>query len=328
MDATYYVSNTVNQLLSLGKAPASGFLSQYINAGKIKNEGFELTLTGKAVKKEKFTWDVTLNMARNKNTIVKLDPNIKSAFLSGGYGRTASPIVEEGGSYGDLVGYKWLRDDQGRFVVTAPDSEGKNGGKPVSTPTQDEKVGNFNPKLTAGLNNAFSYGNWVASFLIDARIGGQMTSGSQAILANDGNADYTTNFRDGGWVIPAVTTTGETNTTPINAETFWTTVSGGRYSWAEFFTYNTTNVRLREITLGYNIPFGENFFFKNARISFVARNLFFIYRGYATMDIPGIAKRKLPFDPDVTLGSGNYQGVEYGTMPSTRSIGLNLKLSF
>ncbi|MBE9461085.1 SusC/RagA family TonB-linked outer membrane protein [Dyadobacter subterraneus] len=328
IDATYYISNTVNQLLSLGKAPASGFLSQYINAGKIRNEGFEITLTGKPIKNGKLNWDITLNMARNVNTIIKLDPNIKSAFLSGGYGRTASPIVKEGGSYGDLVGYKWLRDAQGRFVVTAPDADGKNGGKPVSTATQDEKVGNFNPKLTAGLNNSFSYGNFVASFLIDARIGGQMTSGSQAILANDGNADYTTNFRDGGWIIPAVTTTGETNTTPINAETFWTTASGGRYSWAEFFTYSTTNVRLREITVGYNIPFGEKFFFKNARVSFVARNLFFIYRGYATLDIPGIAKRKLPFDPDVTLGSGNYQGVEYGTMPSTRSIGLNLKLSF
>ena len=80
--------------------------------------------------------------------------------------------------------------------------------------------------------------------------------------------------------------------------------------------------------MGYNIPVGTNTFIKNARVSFVARNLFFLYRGSAILDIPGIAKRKLPFDPDVNLGAGNFQGVEYGNLPSSRTLGLNLKLGF
>jgi hypothetical protein len=60
----------------------------------------------------------------------------------------------------------------------------------------------------------------------------------------------------------------------------------------------------------------------------VARNLFFLYRGQTTLDIPGIGKRSMSFDPDINLGAGNYQGIEYGNLPSTRSIGLNVKLDF
>ena len=327
VDFTWYNSNTVNQLLRLSLAPASGFSEQFINAGKINNKGVELSITAKPLKTEKFNWDVTLNFARNINKIVSLDPNIKRSFLGGGFGRTSTPVVQEGGSYGDLLAQRWAKDSQGRYLVTAPDTAGKNGGKPVVTST-NEYIGNFNPKFTAGLNNSFKYKRFVASFLIDGRFGGVMTSGTQANLAFDGTGDFTTEHREGGWILPGVTSTGEANTTPIDAQTFWTTVSGGRYSWGEFFTYSTTNVRLREVSFGYDIPTGGNFFIKNARLSFIARNLFFIYRGYATMDIPGVAKRKLPFDPDVNLGAGNFQGVEYGNLPSTRSIGLNLKLGF
>ncbi|GAB3171958.1 SusC/RagA family TonB-linked outer membrane protein [Telluribacter humicola] len=319
IDATYYNSNTVNQLLTLGLAPASGFSNQFINAGKINNKGLEFTITGKPLRSNDLNWDMTLNYARNVNTIVELHPDIKVAFLAGGFGRTAGPVVAEGGSYGDLYAQRWKRDEQGRFVVDA-------NGKPVAT--SNEKIGNFNPKFTLGFNNSFSYKNFVASFLIDGRFGGVMTSGTQANLAFDGNADYTLANREGGWVLPAVTASGETNTKAIDAETFWTTVSGGRYSWGEFFTYSTSNVRLRELSVGYSFRTPDNFFIKNARLSLVARNLFFLYRGYATLDIPGVEKRKLPFDPDVNIGAGNFQGVEYGNLPSSRTVGLNLKLGF
>jgi TonB-linked SusC/RagA family outer membrane protein len=328
LDFTYYNSNTENQLLKLALAPASGFSFQFINAGKINNKGIEVSITAKPLKAADLNWDVTLNFARNKNTIVKLHPDIKEAPLAGGYGRTASPIVKEGGSYGDLVAQTWAKDSlTGQYLISAPDKEGKGGGRPVVS-KEKEYIGNFNPKFTMGLNNQFSYKRFTLGFLIDGRFGGVMTSGTEASLASDGTAAYTTSNRDGGWILPGVTSTGEANATPINAETFWTTVSGGRYSWGQFFTYKTTNVRLRELSFGYNIPTGPNFFIKNARISFVARNLFFIYRGSAIMDIPGVAKRKLPFDPDVNLGAGNFQGLEYGNLPSSRTMGLNLKLGF
>jgi hypothetical protein len=219
-----------------------------------------------------------------------------------------------------LYGEGWKRDAQGRFIVDA-------NGKPVGSGAGGTLVGNYNPDFMLGLTNSFSIGRLALSVLIDGRFGGVMTSGTEANLAFDGTADYTTANRSGGWVLDAVTASGERNTKAINAETFWTTVSGGRYSWGELFTYDATNVRIRELSLGYdlNIP---NTFIRNARLSLVGRNILFLYRGKAIMDIPGLPERRMNFDPDVNLGAGNFQGVEYGNLPSTRTIGLNLKLGF
>ncbi len=320
LDFTYYKTNTINQLLLLGLAPASGFAEQYINSGNFENRGIELSLNAKIVDSPSLRWDATLNLSRNTNTIVSLHPDIKKAALGGGFGRTSTPVVAEGGSYGDLETQRWATDTQGRNIVDA-------NGKPVVT-TSQVSVGNFNPRLMLGLQNNFSWKGFNLGVLFDGRFGGIVTSGTEANLAFDGNAAYTVNNREGGWVLPGVTATGETNTKAINAETFWTTVSGGRYSWGEFFTYDATNVRLRELTLGYTFKMPSNLFIKQARLSAVGRNLFFVYRGSAIMDIPGVPKRKLSFDPDISLGAGNFQGVEYGNVPASRSVGLNLQLSF
>ena len=173
-----------------------------------------------------------------------------------------------------------------------------------------------------GLTNSFTYKNFVVNVLIDGKVGGVMASGTDANVAFDGTAPYTTLYRpQGSWTLPGASQA-------INAETFWTTVSGGRYSWGEFFTYDATNFRVREFSLGYKFTKMPVAFVKGIKLSLVARNLFFLYRGKSTLNIPGIGKRPMNFDPDINLGNGNYQGVEYGTMPSTRSIGVNLKLSF
>jgi TonB-linked SusC/RagA family outer membrane protein len=318
LDVTYYNSNTINQILPLPLASPSGFNTQIINAGKINNKGVEIVASGSPLKGDNFSWETSVNFARNINKVVSLHESIKKVSLGSGI-RSASPIVAEGGSFGDMEANTWLKDAQGRYVVTA-------AGVPAVGPISI--IGNYNPKFTVGWNNTFNYKNFVFSFLVDGRVGGIVTSGTEANLAFDGTADYTEEHREGGWVLPAVKADGAANTTAINAEAFWQTVSQGRYSWGEFFTYSATNFRLRELTFGYNIPLSSGFFLKNARLSFTARNLFFIYRGNATMDIPGMAKRKLPFDPDMNLGAGNFQGLDYGNLPSSRTIGLNLKLSF
>ncbi|MFN9380683.1 MAG: SusC/RagA family TonB-linked outer membrane protein [Bacteroidota bacterium] len=322
LDVTFYKTNSINHLLSLPLAPASGFSNQYINAGDIENSGVELTLTGSPIKKNDLTWDVMLNYARNVNAIVALHPDIKQTFISSGFVRTAGVLVKEGGAYGDLYADGWARTPSGQLIMDG-------AGKPLVSSTQ-EYLGNFNPKFTLGLNNAFSFGKIRLNVLVDARIGGVMTSGSDASLAFDGSSAITTAYREGGWVLPGVTLSNNEyipNTYPINAETFWTTVSKGRYSWGQVFTYDATNVRIREAVVGYDITINSQYV-KKATLSIVARNLFFLAKGNAIIDIPGIPTRKMWFDPDVNLGAGNYQGVEFGTLPSSRSIGLNLSLSF
>ena len=109
---------------------------------------------------------------------------------------------------------------------------------------------------------------------------------------------------------------------------FWQIASGKRYGNGEFIAYDATNFRIRELSIGYNIPVGSAFFIKNARISAVARNVVWLYRGKSKLDIPGLGKRTMWFDPDMSLGNGNFQGVEYGTLPATRTVGFDLKLTF
>jgi hypothetical protein len=322
-DVTAYKTNSVNQLLLLALTPTTGFDNQYINAGNIQNKGIEITLNGTPVKQKFFQWNITLNYAVNRNKVIALSPDIKQGVLGGnGFGRTATPIVKEGSSYGDLYATRWARDaSTGQYLVD-------DKGKPVGS-ASTELIGNFNPKYTFGFTNTFSFHNWSLSFLIDGKVGGVMTSGTEATMAFDGTAEYTTKYRSGGWVLPALNQTSkQVNDKAINAETFWTTVSGGRYSWGEFFTYDATNIRIRELTAGYTFKLKPQSLFKSAKISFVARNLLFLYRGSSIMDIPGIGKRKMRFDPDVNLGAGNFQGIEFGNLPTTRSLGLNVKLSF
>lgn len=138
----------------------------------------------------------------------------------------------------------------------------------------------------------------------------------------------TEKYREGGWDLGGVDANGQPVSKTVSAQDFWTKASGKRYGVGEFFAYDATSFRVRELSIGYDIPVGTNFFVKSARLSAVAHNLFWLYRGSSLLNIPGEAKRKMWFDPDMSLGNSNYQGVEYGALPSTRTLGCNLKLTF
>lgn len=163
---------------------------------------------------------------------------------------------------------------------------------------------------------------------MDGRIGGTMVSGTEMNLAFSGVPEATEQFREGGWNLGGVDANGSSVSTTISAQDFWQIASGKRYGAGEFFAYDATSFRMREVSLGYDIPLPTNKFIKSARIALVGRNLFWLYRGSSKLDIPGIDKRKMWFDPDMSLGNANFQGVEYGTLPSTRTLGLNLRLNF
>jgi TonB-linked SusC/RagA family outer membrane protein len=321
LDVTWYKTNSINQLFLVPLPAPSGFSQEYINAGNIQNKGIEAMLNWRVVEGNNFGYSATVNFARNVNDIIELSDRTKTVFLGGGFGRTAGPLVEEGGRYGNLYAEGWKRDDQGRFVVDAQ-------GLPVGSGGGQTFIGNFNPDFLLGWNNQFNIKGVSLNILVDGRFGGVMVSGTDANLAFDGTADYTEAFREGGLTLNAVRADGTPNTVAVNAEQLWTRVSGGRYSFGEFFTYDATNVRIREMSLGYDFKFSGSNGPRNLRLSLVGRNLLFLYRGSAILDIPGMPERKMNFDPDIQLGAGNYQGVEYGNLPSTRSIGLNLQLGF
>src|SRR5690606_7965281 len=230
-----------------------------------------------------------VNFSRNVNKIIELNPdkvNISSST------RLAAVVAEEGGSYGDLYGFAWKKNADGDYVV------GANGLPIVES---NKKIGNFNPDFLLGWSNNFNYQRFNLSFLIDGRVGGEMVSGTDSFLGAYGLGEYTGKYRDGGLILPAVHEDGTPNTTAITAQQLWTTVSqNGRDAWGQFFTYSTTNFRLRELSLGYDFDIKNNSLIKNANVSLVGRNLFFFYRGKAVIDIPGI-ERTIPIDPEAAL---------------------------
>ena len=320
LDATLYKSNTINQLLYVGLPMASGVNRRYINAGNIENKGIEIQLNATPIETNDFNWSTDVNFSRNVNKVIKLAPNTTQVNITDNT-KYATVIVKEGSSYGDLYGRAWKKEESsGKYVVD-------DRGLPVAESNQ--KLGNFNPDAMLGWNNRFGYKNFRISFLIDARLGGETVSGTDAYLAAYGVAGYTEKFREGGLVLDAVKADGSANTTAVTAQQLWTTVSqNGRDGWGDFFTYDMTNVRLRELSVGYDFQLKETAIVKSASLSLTGRNLLFFYRGKSIMDIHGIGKRDNPTDPDASLGAGNYQGVELGLPPMARSFGFNIKLTF
>lgn len=321
---TFYRSNSINQLLTVSVPQGTGYSSRYINAGNIQNQGMELVLSANPVQKKDFNWSVNFNLAINRNKVIELADGLDVVYQGWFVDWGGLPQIKVGGSYGDLVATKWARDSQGNFMVA-------DNGTPLNNYAIGEQpslIGNFNPKATMGLTNTFAYKNLSLRLLIDGRVGGVIISGTEANLAYSGITSGTLPYRDGGLVLGGVNTEGEAVTTEISAQDFWQTVSQKRWSTGEFFTYDATSFRVREMSIGYTIPLSGAGTVKSIHLALVGRNLLWLYRGKSVLDIPGIGKRTMWLDPDVSIGSLNsFQGIEYG-MSSTRSVGFNVNVTF
>lgn len=324
---TYYKSSSKNQLLQIDQPVATGYSDKYINAGEIQNQGIEAILNATPITTDNFKWDLAFNLGLNRNKVIELlaeSPDL-IFYLGGDNARSAVPVVRAGGSYGEMLAYKWQRDENGDFVVNA------TRGVPIAT-SDLVSIGNFNPKALLGLTNTFTYKGISLRVLVDGRIGGVIMDGTEMNLAYNGITKATETNREEAWNLGGVDSDGNPVNRPVTAQEFWSAgqsnVSGKRYGVGEFFTYDATNFRIRELSIGYSIPLPDAFFIKSARFSLVARNLAWLYRGSSILNIPGLGTRKLQIDPDMSLGNGNYQGTQYGSLPSTRSLGCNLSLTF
>ena len=323
--ATYYHANSKEQLVPIPLPVATGYATQYINAGNFENHGLEITINGSPIKTRDFTWDVQLNFSLNRNKIIELTPELKQFYLGGADARSGQPEVAKGGAFGDLYGYVWATNSKGQYIVNSdgtPLTTNKVTGADLSF------LGNGNARELLGMTNTFQYKRFSLNFLIDGRIGGILLSGTEMNLSFSGITKNTLAFREGGLNFHGVDVNGAPVDKAITAQQFWTTASLQRYGAGQFFTYSATNIRMREFSFGYDIPVKNTTIVKSLRLSAVARNLFWIVRGKSVFDIPGIGKRTLWMDPDMSNGNGLFQGVEYGALPSTRTLGFNLKANF
>ena len=308
-DFTWYKSNTYNQTFVGDLPESSGYKKVYLQAGNVENRGVEMSL-GYSDNLGGLQWNSSLVYSKNVNEIKEmvkdyyhpLSPKpLNIPEVSKDNGRV---LLKVGGSINDIYARKVLAKDNQGFVNVSP-----SGGMNLET-VDPIYLGKTTPDFTMGWNNNFTYKNFGLSFLINARVGGIVTSSTQALLDRFGVSKASADARDaGGVMIP--------NQGLYDAKKYYTLVATGENDLAGYYTYSATNVRLQELTLSYK--FNSKLFnnvIKDLTLSFVATNPWMIYC-------------KAPFDPGLTASTGTYgQGNDYFMQPSLKSYGFSVKFKF
>lgn len=308
---TYYRTNTHNQFFKLPALAGDMYAYRYVNAGDIQNRGWELTVDATPVLTPDFTWKTSLNFSSNRNKIKELHEELKElVYGPSSFSSSYAMKLVKGGSIGDIYGKAFVRDAEGNIVYQ---TEGDHKGLPaVEGEGNTIKVGNANPRFIMGWNHTFSYKGFSLYFLLDWRYGGKILSQTQAEMDLYGVSQVTALARDRGYV----TLEGQQID---NVKGFYKNIVGGRAGVTEYYMYDATNLRLREVSLNYTFPkkwMQKTKVLKDLQLAFVARNLCFLYK-------------KAPFDPDLVLSTGNdNQGIEVFGMPTTRSLGFTVKCEF
>ena len=307
-DVSYYDRTTVNQIFNVPSSSATGFTSRLLNAGSMRNSGFEVMVNATPVESGDFRWDMNLNFATFNNEVVELNEEAGVESIIAGSTWAADVRVQKGFPYMSLFGQTFQTDEDGNTIV------GANG---IPLANQDrEFLGSTIADFAGGFRNTFTYKNFSVGALIDFQGGGVIHSTSLQWAKYSGMTPETAegNIREEGLIVDGVTETGETNTTAVDPQTYYQTI----WSVAGPNVYDASFVKLREVTVGYNIPnsvFG-NLAIKDARISFLGRNLAILFSN-------------LPYlDPQGVNGAGNIQGLENAQVPTSRSLGFDLSFKF
>ena len=298
IDATFYQSRTYNQFFENTLSTATGYSSEIINAGQVNNQGIELSASWDQTFDCGFNWRTYMTYSHNENKIVSLP--LEKLELGGMAGMKT--VLKEGGSMGDIYVTSLKVDEHGAIYVH-PSNQ---------TVTADYNnyvyAGDTAPKHLLSWGNEFNFKGFNLGFLFNARLGGVAVSKTQAVMDYYGISQATADARNNGGAL--------VNGKLIPAKEYYQTVGAGSGVLSQY-VYDATNVRLAELSFGYNFPV-QNWckWLKGLNVSFVAHNLAMIYMN-------------APFDPEMTSSTGTYgMGVDYFMQPSTRNLGFSVKLKF
>jgi len=309
LDLTYYSSNTINQILTLAIPQSTGYTNKYINAGKISSSGLEVMLNTVPVETKDWRWELNFNWGTNTTECVELNDDVKTHVL--GEMRIGQVVVKEGEKFGDIMSQAFERDDDGYVLVD-------DNGLPVGT-SDYVKVGNMLPDWTGAVSSKLNYKNFVLNVVVDIRYGGDILSVTDALATQAGTSARTLEGREGMVVNGVVASTGERNTKEITSEQYWSSV-GGPYGIGEAYIYDATYAKVREISLGYNLPkslLDRVSFVKGAKLSLVGRDLFYLIR-----HTPGT-------NPEGASNQQDWsQAFELNSLPPVNNIGFNVNLTF
>lgn len=333
LDFTYYNQNSKDQILRMNTSYASGYRYQLINAGDIENRGVEVVLNTRPIEMKDFSWDLNVNFAKNSNKVKELANGVDEFELASARWLGVKVVAKVGENYGCIMGKDFLRNKNGDIII-----DGKTG---LPKMTHDLKVlGNATWDWTGGLTTNVRYKNFSMGAIFDVKVGADLYSMSARSAYSTGKHKETLEGRDawyeseekrlaagvtakdwhptGGYVAKGVIEqpdgTFKPNDIFVSPQEYWTYVTT---QTARPFIYDNTYVKLREFTLSYAFPRRMLGKVVNAlSVSFVARNLFNLYK-----NVPNI-------DPDSNYNNSTGMGLEFGSLPSRRSFGLNVNLKF
>ncbi len=303
LDATIYQSNTYNQTFLQNLSDASGYSGFYIQAGDIRNRGVELALGYEDKISKDISFSTNLTYTRNVNRVMELVKGYKNPIDGTVFDinvLTSPKYMRPGDSMNDIfVQGILVKGKDGRFIE-------EGDGYRIDR-SQRVKVGSSAPDFMMGWNNTLNLYGVNVSFLISARVGGNVSSSTQAMMDGYGVSKVTADARDAG----AVVIDGQS----YDPKRYYTTIGLNRLG--AYYLYDATNIKLQELSIGYTLPkkwFGK--VISNASVSLIARNLLTIYRA-------------APYDSDMAGGTSTYSaGGDNFMPPSMRSVGFSLNLGF
>ena len=324
-DLTYFDTRSTNVILSVPVAAASGFANRTQNVGSLESSGVEWSLNFTPIKNRDWKVDFTFNGARIRNTVLSLAPGVTNVSL--GPFTTAQGRLVAGEAYGTIYANTLVRDANGALVVNP------TTGLPIPTTGDLRRVGDPNPNWTGGITTNVNYKGFNLNFLIDIRRGGDVLSRVIGDLRRTGSVAETATLprfgADGqplrNYVVPGVkgsvgsdgviTTTGP-NDIAITAQQYWSSLNN--FNQPGMFIFDGSWTRLREASLSYTFQKGllKKTPFGSLELGLNGRNLLLF------TNVPHI-------DPEFNVGSNqNLQGIEFNTMPQSRSYGAFLRMSF
>ena len=335
LDVTYYNQTSRDQIINLASSSTSGYQYRLINAGEIQNKGIEVALNGRALQIKDFAWDFGVNFSKNSNKVKSLTEGMDYFEIERAIWCNVSVGAEVGKNFGSIIGPDFKRNANGDILINPE----------TGLPQYDETtrtLGNASWDWTGGFYHTLTYKNFRLSAAFDVKVGADIFSMSMRSAFQTGKAPETLEGREAwytseekrmaegmtieqwraagkcdGFYAPGVIDNGDgtyrKNDIAIDPQTYWESVSRNAPS---MFIYDNSYVKCREITFGYTFPekmLGK--FVKGLNVSFVARNPFIIWK-----NIPNI-------DPDSGYNTSG-MGLEYGSLPSRRSYGLNVNMKF
>ena len=310
LSASWYLADTSNQTFQPTVSTSSGYSSMYVQTGCVRNTGVEASL-GYGHAWRDFSWDTNVTFTWNRNEILDLmdgmcDPMtgepLKDRLEIKGLGK-AKYILKKGGTMGDLYTTSNLKYDENGYIQVD-----RNGNFVTTDVGEEIYLGSVLPDYNVAWRNDFAWKGAHLGILFTGRIGGICYSATQANMDLFGVSETSAAARDAGGVL----INGREMVDPQR----WYAAIASQSGLPHYYTYSATNFRLQELSVGYTLP---RRWFRDVcsiDVSFVGRNLWMIYC-------------KAPFDPEAIASTGNnYQGIDYFMVPSLRSLGFSLRVTF